>query len=182
MCGESECDIVEVGQLQLLSDVLSPCGIEGHQFWEEVGAHGSFDHVGVMEWFLTVVAFHAAAGSLDVLAVVHQNLIQFFVFVADLLPVVDHSCPVDDSRVGEQLGHGEDPSVCLPSDVGDGILDEPEEILEASFLVSFVDALLAQSELLQLPVILFSHGSGYREGYLYVISSLSRPLGARSYM
>ena len=70
----------------------------------------------------------------------------------------------------------------LPPDVSDGVLDKPEEILESSLLVSLVDALLAQSELLQLPVILFSHGSSYREGYLYVISSLSRPLGARSYM
>ena len=47
----------------------------------------------------------------------------------------------------------------LPPDVSDWVLDKPEEILESSLLVSLVDALLAQSELFEFPVILLSHRS-----------------------
>jgi hypothetical protein len=49
--------------------------------------------------------------------------------------------------------------VCFPPDIGDGILDEAEEVLKPSLLVSPVDALLAQSEFLQLPVVLLAHRS-----------------------
>jgi len=148
-----------VGELQFFANVLFPGGIEGHQFWEEVGSHGSFDHVGIVEGFFVVVAFHPAAGPFDILAVVHQHLIQFLVLVGDLLPVVNDSSRVDDGSVGQQFGHGEEPSVSLPSDVGDGVLDKPEKVFEASLLVSFVDALLSQSELFQFPVVLLSHGA-----------------------
>ena len=150
---------MEVGQLQLFSDVLLPSGIEGHQLREEVSSHGSFNHVGIVEWLLAVIALHATAGAFHVLAVVDKHLVQLLVFVADLFPVVDDGRPVDDSPVGEQLGHGEEPPVCFPSGIGDGILDETEEVLKPSLLVSPVDALLAQSEFLQLPVVLLAHRS-----------------------
>lgn len=155
-----------VGELQFFANVLFPGGIEGDKFWEEVGSHGSFDHVGIVEWLLAVIALHAAAGAFHVLAVVDKHLVQFLVFVADLLPVVDDSRPVDDGPVGEQFGHGEEPPVCFPSDIGDGILDEAEEVLKPSLLVSLVDALLAQSEFLQLPVVLLAHRSFSWEMYL----------------
>ena len=148
-----------VGELQFFANVLFPGGIEGDKFWEEVGSHGSFDHVGIVEWLFVVVALHPAAGAFNIFAVVHQDLVQLLVLVGNLLPVVDDSSPVDDGSVGEQFGHGEEPPVGFPSDVGDGVLDEPEEVFEASLLVSFVDALLSQSELFEFPVVLFSHGA-----------------------
>lgn len=154
-----------VGQLQLLSDVLLPGRVEGHQFWEEVGSHGSFNHVGVVEHFLVVVTFHPSAGSLHVLAVVQQNLVQLFVFVRDLLPVVNHSCPVENGAVGEHLRCWRDPSMSLPADVGEWVLDEPEEVLEASLLVALIDAFLAESELFKLPIILLSHRAKSRDKY-----------------
>lgn len=145
--------------MQFLADVLPPGGIEGYQFGEEVGAHGSFDHVGVVERLLVVVAFHSAAGSFNILSQVHQDLVELCILVGDLLPVHEDTTEVDDGSVSEQLGHGEDPSVCFPSDIGDGILDEPEEVLEASLLVALIDALLSESEFLEFPVVLFSHGA-----------------------
>ncbi len=156
LCG-SEDDVVLVGELELFADVLAPGGVEGDEFWEEVGAHGSFDHVGAMEGFPVVVALHAAAGAFHVLSVVHQHLVKFAVLVADLLPVDEDAGQVDDRAVGEEFGHGEDPPMGFPADVGDGVLDEAEEVLEATLLVALVDALLAQSKLFQFPVVLLAH-------------------------
>ena len=65
-----------VGQLQLLSDVLLPSGVECHQLGEEVGPHRSFDHVGAVEHLFVVVTFHPSAGSLHILAIVQQNLVR----------------------------------------------------------------------------------------------------------
>lgn len=146
-----------VGELQFLPDVLPPGGVEGDQFREEVGPHGSFNHVGVVEGLLVVIAFHPAASSFNILAQVHQDLIELGILIRDLLPIHEDATEVDDGSVGEEFGHGEDPSVCFPSDIGDRILDEPEEVLEASLLVALIDALLSEPEFLEFPVILFSH-------------------------
>ena len=146
-----------VGELQFLPDVLPPGGVQGDQFREEVSPHGSFDHVGIVEWLLVVIALHTTTGSLHVLAVVDQNLIQLTILITDLLPVKQDTAQIDDSSIGEKFRHREDPTMSLPANVSNGVLDEAEEILEATLLVSFIDALLAQSELLQLPIILLAH-------------------------
>lgn len=153
-----------VGELQLLANVLPPGGIEGDQFGEEVGPHWSFDHVGVVERLLVVVAFHSATGSFNILAQVHQDLIDLCILVGNLLPVQQDATEVDDGSVGEELRHGEDPSVSFPSDICDGILDESEKVLEASFFVALINALLSEPEFLEFPVILFSHGAESRAG------------------
>lgn len=77
----SELHVVEVSQLQLFTDVLTPSGVEGYQIGEEMGAHGALDHVGIVEHLLVVVAFHPAAGSFNIFAVILQNLVNFFVLV-----------------------------------------------------------------------------------------------------
>lgn len=158
LCG-SEDDVVDVGELEFLADVLLPGGVEGDELGEEVGAHGALDHVGGVELLAAVVALHASAGALHVLAVVGQNGVQLLVLVRDLLPVVDDGGPIEEGSVGEHLGHGEDPALGLPGDVGEGVLGKAEEVLEASLLVALVDALLAQPELLQFPVVLLAHRS-----------------------
>lgn len=146
-----------VGELEFLSDVLLPSGIEGDQFWEKVSPHGSLNHVRVMEGLLVVISFHSSTCSFNILAVVDQHFVQLLILIRDLLPIVDDWGQIDDAANGKQFGHREDPSVSLPSNVGDRVLDEPAEVFESSFFVSLVDWFLAQPELFQLPIVLLSH-------------------------
>lgn len=154
----SELDVVVVGQLQFLADVLPPGGVQSHQLREEVSSHHALGETGSVEGLLVVVALHSPTRPLHILAVVHQHSVDLSVVVRDDLPVVDHSRPVEHCSQGDHLGERVHPPVSLPSDIAQGVLDQSEEILESSSFVSPVSRFLAQSELLEFPVILLAHG------------------------
>jgi hypothetical protein len=153
---------VVVGQLKLFTNVLPPSWVQGHQFREEVSSHRPFDHVGIMERLFIVISFHSSACSFHVFAIVDQNLVKFLVLIRNLLPIVDDSSPVDDGSISEEFRHWEHPSMSLPSNIGNWILNKPEEVFKSPLFVALINALLSKSELLQLPIILFSHGSTSR--------------------
>jgi len=71
---------VEVGELELFTNVLLPSGIQSDKFGEEVSSHWPFDHVGVMQKMLVMISFHSAASSFNIFAVILKNLIQLFIF------------------------------------------------------------------------------------------------------
>lgn len=75
----SELDVIVVGQLKLLTDVLSPGRVKGNHIRREVSAHNTFREVRSVEVLSVVIALHASAGALHVLAVVQQNLVKLLV-------------------------------------------------------------------------------------------------------
>jgi hypothetical protein len=124
-----------------------------------VGPHRSFNHVRIVERLFVVISLHSSAGSFNIFAIVHQDFIQLLILIGNLFPIVDDSSPVDNGTVSEQFWHWEYPSVSLPSNICNGVLDESEEVLKTSLLVSLIDALFSKSELLELPIVLLSHRS-----------------------
>lgn len=152
--------------MKLLSDVLFPGRVESYQIWEEMSPHGPLNHVGTMEVLSVMVSFHSSAGALDVLTVVLKDSVELFILIRDAFPVDDHCCPIEDSSKSEKLRKRVEPSFGLPSDIPKRVLDESEEVLEGSTLVGFINWLLAQPELLELPIVLLSHGSRLWIDYL----------------
>lgn len=162
----SELDVVVVGQLELLTDVLPPGWVEGNHVGREVSAHNTFREVWSVEALTVVVAFHTSASALHILAVVQQHLVYLLVVLRNSLPVGNHCTPVKDGSQSEHLRKRVNPSVGLPADVAERVLNEAEEILESSAFVALVVGLLAESELFKFPVVLLSHGPDWHQGYL----------------
>ena len=144
----SEFNVVQVCQLQLLADVLSPSWVESHQIWEEVRTHWAFNHVGWVKHFLAVIAFHSAACTLHILAIVLQNFVNLLIFIWNLFPIPDHCSPVEKSSIDQKLRSWVSPSVGFPTDITQGIFYESEEVFESSSFVAFVDRFFSQPEFL----------------------------------
>jgi len=121
----SELHIIVVGKLQLFTNALLPGWVNGHQFGEEVSSHWSFDHVDLMEWLSAVIAFHSSACSFNILTIILQHLVDFHVIIWYGFPVVNHAEEIQNTSIYQQLRCGESPPVCFPSDVSNGVFDEP---------------------------------------------------------
>jgi hypothetical protein len=104
-----------------------------------------------------MISFHSSACSLYVFTVVLQNIVELFVLFRNSFPIKENACPIKYCRYGEHFGKRSNPSVGFPSNITEGVFNQPEEIFEASSFVSFVDAFLSQSEFLEFPIVLFSH-------------------------
>lgn len=127
-----------------------------------MATHLSLGEVGDVECFAIVISFHSSAGSLDVLAVSCQDIVDLGVVIRNAFPVPDDSSPVENSTNGQQFRSRRGPVVSFPADVTDRVLDKSEEVLESSSFVAFIIGFAGQSVLFEFPVILFSHRSELR--------------------
>jgi hypothetical protein len=127
-----------------------------------VSTHVGFWEVGGVEGLAIMISFHSAAGSLDVLAVGHQHIVDFRVLIGDSFPVVDDGGPVKGKSESEHGGIRVHPVSGFPVNVADRVLDESDEVLEPSSFVAPVVRLFAQSVLFKFPVVLLSHRSELR--------------------
>jgi len=59
-----------------------------------------FNDVGVVEELSIMISLHSSAGSLDVLTVVQQNVINFGIVIGNFVPIVEDAGGVDKGSVG----------------------------------------------------------------------------------
>lgn len=88
---KSELHIVVVSQLQLLTDVLLPGGVQSHVVWLELGFHGTLDNVSSGKGLLVEISFHSAAVTLEIFSVAQENLVDFSVLLGNDFPIVNHA-------------------------------------------------------------------------------------------
>lgn len=156
---QSESNIVEVSELELLTNVLLPSWIQCDKFGEEMSSHGSFNHVRTMQKMLVMISFHSSACSFNIFTIILENLVQLLIFFWNGFPVVNDSCPINNCTVGQQFWHREYPTMSFPSNICNWILDKSEKVFESSLLVSSIIAFLSESVFFKFPIILFSNRS-----------------------
>jgi hypothetical protein len=147
-----------VCKLEFLSDVLSPCGVD----FDLVGVKWAFEEcvpeVWSDHWSPLVESLHSALTALDVLSIKSQLLVNPINSHRVSLHFPDGQYPQGNEADNHSLGHGGEVLDSPPVNVPSRIFDKPEQVLEASLLVSPVDTLLSESVLFEFPVILFSDG------------------------
>ena len=114
----------------------------------------------------------AASHALDVLTVAQQHAVVAFDFIGVALPFVESSqvSSQDEKRDATDVV-GAVVASELPTQVGEGVLQEAHEVLDESALVASVDWLASQSELLEFPVVLLAHAPVHHFESLHSIGS-----------
>ena len=121
--------------------------------------HHTLGEYSNMELFAIMISFHSSTSSFNILAIVQQHLVQLIIFHRNGLPVPEETDQQRKTSNSQQLRYWIHPSMNLPSNVTNWILNESEEIFEHSSLVALIRWLLCQSELLEFPIVLLSHRS-----------------------
>ena len=148
-----------VGQLDFFPQILSPGLIQDDFVGSQWSSHHVVKGIGRSEKFSGVIAFHSALTSLDILSIHLEGLIHFVNSNRVLFVLHEIVEPCDEEAGNNQFGSHAHVSIAFPGDISDGVLDEPESVLEESFFVSSVDSFFAESVLFEVPVILSSDGS-----------------------
>lgn len=107
-----------------------------------------------------MVADVPAAHSFDVLTWIQEELIVSFDAVGVRSPLIEATGETEEDHGDENSGSsGHVESCWCPGKIANWVLDESEHVTEESSFVSFVHSFSRQSELLQLPVVGFTHRS-----------------------
>lgn len=155
----SKFNIMSVGQLQFLSDVLSPSWVDFNLVGHQWASEESVPEVWSNHSCSLVESFHSALTALDVLSILQQLLVDLVDGWRVSLHLPNSENPKRNETDSHGLWHGGEVSDCLPVNVTGWVLNESEKVLEPSLLVGSVDTLLAESVFFEFPIVLFSDWS-----------------------
>ena len=122
----SKFDVVGVGELQLLSEILSPSGVDFDLVGHERASEESVPEVGCGNWSPLVVALHSSLTAFDVLSVKQQLVVDVVNCRRVSLHLPDRHTPQQNETGNHGFGHGGEVSDSSPVSVASRVLDELE--------------------------------------------------------
>lgn len=155
----SKFDVVGIGKLQLLSDILSPSWVDFDLVCHQRASEESVPEVWCGNWSSLVVALHSSLAAFDVLSVKQQLMVDIVNWWRVSLHLPNGETPEQNETGNHSFRHGREVSDSSPVSVAGGILDEFKKVFDASSLVGSVDTLFAESVFFEFPIVLFSDGS-----------------------